>query len=102
MNLRKFTNLIRSSKNPLVGLSLTMLIVTAAFQVHGVSQQQKNYTRTSQAMTNNSQPIKPITIENTDKMGIRKQILPSVAIIKPLRWEVRIVQFKSAIPLRIN
>ncbi|AFZ01494.1 WD40 repeat domain-containing protein [Calothrix sp. PCC 6303] len=69
MNLRKFTNLIRFSKNLTIGLSLTMSIVTIAFQVHGVSQQQKNHTRTSQAMTTNSQPIKPITIENTDKNG---------------------------------
>ncbi|AFZ01823.1 WD40 repeat domain-containing protein [Calothrix sp. PCC 6303] len=69
MNLRKFTSLTRSSKNLTLGLSLMMLIITAACQVHGLSQQQKNHTRTSQAMTTNSQQIKPVTIEYNDKNG---------------------------------
>ncbi len=69
MNLRKFTNLTRSCKNLTLGLGLTMLIITPACQVHGLSQQQKNHTRTSQAMTTNSQQIKPVTIEYNDKNG---------------------------------
>ncbi|BAZ40246.1 WD-40 repeat-containing protein [Calothrix sp. NIES-4101] len=70
MNLHKFTNLIRSRKNLAVGLGLTLVIFAGAARLPGISQKHKSlHAQTSQIMTNNSQPIKPITIETTDKNG---------------------------------
>lgn len=83
MNLRKFTNFINSSKNLNIGLGLSMLFITAASQVHGLSQQNQknnpNSIQSSQMMTNNFHKIEPITIKSN---GTER----TIAITKNLQY----------------